>query len=140
MLVRPGPGFRPQSRTGLPAALTAAAATATAVAAATAATTAVAAAATRTATATRTTAAAATAAGAGTILRFIDAEGTTAHVEAVERLHGARGISLRHFDEAEAARPAGLAVGREGNGLDGAVLGEELRTSGSVAVKGRLPT
>jgi hypothetical protein len=116
------PAAKPGARTGLPAALTAATTTA-AVAATAAATTAVAATTTRAAAATGTATAATR---AGTILRFIDAQGTATHVEAVERLHGALGVSLGHFYEAEAARAAGFAVCREGNGFDGAVLCEEL--------------
>jgi hypothetical protein len=92
-----------------------------------AATAAAAEAATRTTTAAaRTTATTAAAAGAGTILRFVDAQRTSAHVEAVQRLHGALCISLRHLDEAEAARPTGFTVGRQSDGLDGAMLREEV--------------
>ncbi len=81
----------------LPAALAAAAA-ATTVAAATAT---AAVAATRTATtATRTATAAAS---ARTVLRFIHAQRATAHVEAIESLHRALRVGLRHLDEAEAA-------------------------------------
>jgi hypothetical protein len=85
-------------------------------------------AATRTATAAAAAHAATTAAaaaGARAILGFIHAQRTAAHVESVQGAHRALGVRLRHFDEAEAARPAGLAVGREGNGLDGAVLAKQ---------------
>jgi hypothetical protein len=55
-----------------------------------------------------------------------DAQRATAHVEAIERLHGALRISLRHLDEAEAARPTGFTIGRQSDGLDGAMLREEV--------------
>src|SRR4029079_18895135 len=80
---------------------------------------------TRTATAAATGATHAAAAGTRTVLRLVDAQGATTHVETVQRTHRALGISLGHLDESEAARPAGLAVCREGNGLDGAVLAEQ---------------
>jgi hypothetical protein len=70
-------------------------------------------------TATRT---AATATGAGLVLRFIDAQGTTVHGVAVERLDGAGSVSLRHFHETEAARAASLAISGQRDRLDGAVL------------------
>jgi len=35
-------------------------------------------------------------------------------------------VGLRHFDEAEPARPPGLTIGRKRHGLDGAVLSEQL--------------
>src|SRR6186713_2102706 len=44
------------------------------------------------------------------LLGFIDLQRTTAHVFAIERLHGAGGIGIGHFDETEAARAAGLAI------------------------------
>jgi len=75
-----------------------------------------------------TTVAAATttaATAAGFVLGFIDLERATAKVLAVQRLHGLLGIGVRHFDEAEAARLAGIAIIDECNFLDGAVLGEQ---------------
>src|SRR5688572_29173022 len=97
---------------------------------ATAATT-TAAAATRTeATATARTTTAATrtaAAGAtGTILRFIDAQLTATHREAVQGFDGLGCLGLRHFDEAETARAASLAISRERHGLDRTVLREQV--------------
>jgi hypothetical protein len=77
----------------------------------------------RTTAATRT---ATTAATAGTILRFIDAQLTTAQREAVQRLDGLRSLGLRHFNEAKAARPTGLTIGRQRNGLDRAMCGEQV--------------
>jgi hypothetical protein len=56
-----------------------------------------------------------------TLLRFIDFQRTTAEVLAIERLHGAGGIGIRHFDEAEAARATGFAIVHQGHLVDGAV-------------------
>src|SRR5690606_14179338 len=98
-----------------------------AAAAATAAATRTTAEATATAAA-RTTAeaaAAATTACAGLVLGFVDAQRATIHREAVERLDGARGISLRHFDETETAGAAGFPVSGQRDGLDRAVLREQ---------------
>src|SRR3990170_4974015 len=86
-------------------------------------------AATTTATATRaagTTATAAAATTTLTFLRFIHAQGTTAHVFPVEGLNGALSVSTRHFHEAEAARTTGFAVVDQGDGFHGAVLFEHL--------------
>src|SRR5688572_6502475 len=77
----------------------------------------------RTTTATRTAAAAG---AAGAILRFVDAQLAAAHREAVQGLDGLRGLGLRHFDEAETTRTAGLTVRRQRHGLDRAVLREEV--------------
>ena len=71
--------------------------------------------------------------GARTILRLVDAQRATAHREAVQRLHRALRIGLRHLDEAEAPRTAGLAIGRERHRLNRAVLGEELANRGFVS-------
>src|SRR5689334_14499768 len=59
------------------------------------------------------------------LLGFIDLQRTTAEILAIERLHGAGGIGIRHFDEAEAARAAGFAIVHQGHLVDGAVGGEE---------------
>lgn len=91
-----------------------AAAVAAAEAAATAATAAIATA-TAAAAAAEATAAArtsATATGAGTILRFIDAQRTTTHGIAVQRLDCAGRIFLRHFDKAETARTTRITIDR----------------------------
>src|SRR5690606_32706867 len=82
------------------------------------------------ATAARTTAEAAAARTsaatiAGLVLGFVDPQGATVHRIAVERLDGARGISLRHFDETETAGAAGLPIGGQRDGLDRAVLREQ---------------
>jgi hypothetical protein len=59
---------------------------------------------------TTTVTAAATATAAGLVLGFVDLERATAEVLAVQRLHGLLGIGRRHFDEAETARTARLAI------------------------------
>src|SRR5689334_10037902 len=56
-----------------------------------------------------------------TLLRFIDLQRTTAEVLAIERLHGAGGIGIRHFDETEATRAAGFAIVHQGHLVDGAM-------------------
>ena len=55
------------------------------------------------------------------LLGLIDLERTTAEVLAVERLHGARGIGIRHLDETKTAWAAGLAIVHQGHLVDGAV-------------------
>jgi len=60
-----------------------------------------------------------------TLLRFIDLQRTTAEVLAIERLHGAGGIGVRHFDETKTAWAAGLAIVNKGDLVDGAVGGKE---------------
>ena len=56
-----------------------------------------------------TTAAAATLTGFG----FVHLERTALKVLAIERLHGARRIRVRHFDESEPARAPGITVSDE---------------------------
>lgn len=112
---------------GLPAAAVSTAAAATAAVAT--ATTAAAAIATATTTAAAAVATAATAA-AGTIALgpgFIDAELAAANFLAVDFANGvAAGVVVTHFDEAEAARAAGLAIGDQGDVRDFAVLREQV--------------
>jgi hypothetical protein len=78
------------------------------------------------------TAAAATAAGAtaataaGTILRFIDAQRASAHVEAIQRFHCLLCFRLGHLDETETARAARITIRREGYGFNRAVLCEQI--------------
>ena len=64
---------------------------------------------------------------AGTLLGLglVHLERTTLEVDTVQRLHGAGGIRIRHFHEAEATGTAGLAVIDEGQRLDGAVWREQ---------------
>ena len=59
------------------------------------------------------------------LLCLIDLERAALEVGAIERLHGATGIGIGHFDEAEAAQAAGLAIGDQGNLIDGAMLREQ---------------
>ena len=63
---------------------------------------------------------------ARTILRFVDAQLTAAHREAIQRLDGLDGLGLRHLDEAEAARTTGFAVSRQRDVLDSPVLREQV--------------
>ena len=72
-----------------------------------------------------TAATAATSTAALTGLGFIHLEGAAPKVLAIERLHGARGIRIRHFDESKSARAAGITVRDERQRLDRAVLGEK---------------
>jgi hypothetical protein len=74
---------------------------------------------------TAATAAAATAAATLAFLRFIDTQGATTHILAVQGLDGALRIAARHFHEAKAARTAGFAIVDQRNGLHCAVLLEE---------------
>jgi hypothetical protein len=84
-------------------------------------------AATATATTAARTAATTAAATAATLafLRFIDTQGATTHILAVQGLDGALRIAARHFHEAKAARTAGFAIVDQRNGLHCAVLFEE---------------
>ena len=63
--------------------------------------------------------------GALALLRLIDLQRTTTEVFAIERLHGAGGIGIRHFHETEAAWAAGLAIVHEGHLVNGAMGCEE---------------
>ncbi|HET9475054.1 MAG TPA: hypothetical protein VFO82_14240 [Steroidobacteraceae bacterium] len=56
-----------------------------------------------------------------TLLRFIDLQRTTAEVLAIERLHGAGGIGIRHLDETKTAGAAGFAIVHQRHLVDGAV-------------------
>jgi len=70
---------------------------------------------------------AATAAAAATLtgFGFVHLERTALKVLAIERLHGARRIRVRHFDESEPARATRITVSDEGQRLDGAVRSEQ---------------
>jgi hypothetical protein len=70
----------------------------------------------------RRTAAVATAARALAILRLAYFQGAAIKVHAVERLHGARGVGLRHFDESEAARSPSVAIVDQRDFFDRSVL------------------
>jgi len=56
------------------------------------------------------------------LLRFIDLERASLEVGAVERLHGATGIRIRHLDETEAAQAPGFPICDQGDFIDGTVL------------------
>jgi hypothetical protein len=59
------------------------------------------------------------------ILRFADAKRSTLEVGAVQRLHGAGCVGIRHLYEAEAAWPTGVAIGDQGDLLDGSMRGKQ---------------
>src|SRR3990172_12767285 len=82
--------------------------------------------ATATARTTTTTTRTATTGAARAILRFIDAQLTASHGEAIQGLDGLGGLGLWHLDTAKAARTTGLTIGRQCDGLDRAVLGEQV--------------
>ena len=113
-------GSPPALCLGIEAQCLVAATAATATAATTAATAAVAAVAT-----TATAATAATAAAALTRLGLVDFKAATLEVGAVQRRHGAGGIGIGHFHEAEATRTTGLTIGDQGDFLDRAMLLEQ---------------
>ena len=71
------------------------------------------------------TAAATTAAATLTGLGFVHLERTALKVLAIERLHGARRIRVRHFNESEPARTPRITVSDEGQRLDGAMSCEQ---------------
>jgi hypothetical protein len=78
-------------------------------------------AATATATMTTTTATA----GTLTILRLIDLEGAAVKVRAVQRLHGAGRIGIRHLHETETTWASRVTVSDQGDALDGSMLREQ---------------
>jgi S-methylmethionine-dependent homocysteine/selenocysteine methylase len=121
----PKRAFRELALDRLPA-TAAATATATATAAGAVATAAATAAGAEATAAARTATTAAATGAAGTILRFIDAQLTATHREAIQRLDGLGCLSLGHLDEAEAARAAGFAIRRQRYGLNRAVLREQV--------------
>jgi len=85
-------------------------------------------------------AAAATATGALALLSLADFEGATVEVGGVQRLHGSRGVGIRHLNEAETTRATRVTVDDQRHFLDGTVLGKQGATASSVAVNGRFPT
>src|SRR5580698_9967252 len=76
------------------------------------------------ATAATTTATAATTA-ALTRLGLVDLKAATLKVGAVQRRHGAGGIGIGHFHEAEATGTTGLAIGDQRDLLDRTMLLEQ---------------
>ena len=64
---------------------------------------------------------------------FVHLESTAPKVLAIERLHGARSIRVRHFDESKPTRAPGITIGDERQRLDRAVL----RKQGANSVFGR---
>src|SRR5580704_7834150 len=59
------------------------------------------------------------------LLSFADLEGATLEVGAVERLHGAGCVGIRHLDEAETTRTTRVAIVDQRNLFDGAMLGKQ---------------
>src|SRR6185437_1503095 len=59
------------------------------------------------------------------ILCLVHFECATAELGAVDRLHGARRIRIRHLDEPEAAGLPRVPIADERDFLDGSVLGEQ---------------
>src|SRR5690242_20071220 len=59
------------------------------------------------------------------ILRFVDLEGTALKISAIQGLHGARCVSIRHLHESKAPRATRLAIGDQRNRVDGSVFGEQ---------------
>ena len=70
-------------------------------------------------------AAAATAAATGLLLRFVDFQRAPVKVLAIQRLHGARGVGVRHFNKPESTRTTGLAIIDQGYFLHRAVGSED---------------
>src|ERR1700739_2139337 len=67
---------------------------------------------------------------AAALLGLVDPQRASTQLLAIQVLDGARRVGARHLDEPEATRPAGVAVGDEAYGLDGAVLSEQLADLG----------
>jgi hypothetical protein len=59
------------------------------------------------------------------ILCFADAKRSTLEVGAVQRLHGTGCVGIRHLYEGEAAWATGVAIGDQGDLLDGAMRGKQ---------------
>jgi hypothetical protein len=74
---------------------------------------------------TRATATAAAATTTLTGLGFVYLEGAAPKVLTIERLHGASGIRISHFDESEPTRAPGFTIGDERQRLNGAVRSEQ---------------
>jgi hypothetical protein len=66
------------------------------------------------------------AAAAGALLRLIYPQGSPAEVLAIQLLNGLGSVGAGHLNESKAAGPAGVPVGDEAYGLNGAVLREQL--------------
>jgi hypothetical protein len=84
----------------------------------------------RTARSTTTTTTAATTTGA--LLSLIHLQRSPVDIVAIQGLHGARSICASHFNEAEAARPTGVAIIDQRNRLYGAMLFEQRTHRGFV--------
>jgi hypothetical protein len=82
----------------------------------------------RSTTTTTTTAATTT----GALLSLIHLQRSPVDIVAIQGLHGARSICASHFNEAEAARPTGVAIIDQRNRLYSAVLFEQRTHRGFV--------
>ena len=67
----------------------------------------------------------ATAAGTLTLLRLVHLQRPTTKIDAIQSLHRARRIGVRHFNEPEATRTAGVAIRDQRNFLDRTMLREK---------------
>ena len=70
-------------------------------------------------------AAATTAAAARLLLRFVDLQRASVEVLAIQRLHGAGGVGVRHLNKPESARTTGLAIVDQGHFLHRTVRSEQ---------------
>ncbi len=75
-----------------------------------------------------------------TFLRFVDAQRTAIHVEAVQALNGGLRLVLRHVDETEAAGLSSFAVIDELDRVDLPMTLEEASDVLLCGVEGRFPT
>jgi len=79
-----------------------------------------------------TTTTAATATATGALLRLIYLQRSPVDIVAIQGLHGTRRICASHFNEAEAAGPAGVAIIDQRNRLYRAMLFEQRAHRGLV--------
>ena len=83
-------------------------------------------------TARSTTTTATTTAAAGALLSLVHLQRSPVDIVAIQGLHGARSICARHFNEAEAAGPTGVAIIDQRNRLYGTMLFEQRAHRGLV--------
>src|ERR1700722_9537358 len=80
----------------------------------------------------RSTTTTATTTAAGAFLSLIHLQRSPVDIVAIQGLHGARSICTRHFYEAEAAGPTGVAIIDQRHRLNGAMLFEQRSHRGLV--------
>jgi hypothetical protein len=73
-----------------------------------------------------------TTAAASALLSLIDLQRSPVDIVAIQGLHGTRSICARHFNEAKAAGPTGVAIIDQRNRLYGAMLFEQRAYRGLV--------